>query len=64
MFSFVGQAAAFKCAAYMRNRAKVETEVIMPEPIGWDMLDSLNDLITQHDIDYTNENMALLRWAL
>lgn len=39
--SFTGQAAAFECAKYMKQRAKVETEVIMPSVMGFDMQDAL-----------------------
>ena len=51
--SFVGQAAAFRCAAYMRNRAKVETEVVMATIDGDDMLDHLNR---------KRPELALIRW--
>jgi len=37
--SFVGQAAAFKCAANLQNRKKIPTEVWMPPIDGTDMLD-------------------------
>lgn len=42
--SFTGQAAAFKCAMYMKNQLRVErVEVWMPTLDGMDMLDMLND---------------------
>lgn len=41
--SFTGQAAAFTCAKYMKQRAKVETEVRVPLITGMDMLDWIED---------------------
>jgi putative DNA primase/helicase len=38
--SFTGQAAAFQCAKYMKQRARVETEVWMPPVMEMDMLDA------------------------
>jgi putative DNA primase/helicase len=54
--SFTGQAAAFSCAKYMKNRLNVETVVTMPKVVGMDMLDTLQDL---SDGDSTQ----LMRWA-
>lgn len=42
-YSFTGQAAAFKCARYMKTRLKIDTEVWMPPNIGMDMLHYLNE---------------------
>jgi putative DNA primase/helicase len=65
--SFTGQAAAFECAKYMKQRVKVETIVTMPKIIGMDMLDVLNELtgdpkhstaLSQNDI-----NIGLMRWS-
>lgn len=40
--SFTGQAAAFKCAANLRNRKGIATQVWMPAIEGDDMLDTLS----------------------
>ena len=42
--SFTGQAAAFTCAKHMKQRLKVQTEVIMPLTLGTDMVDTLNGM--------------------
>ena len=54
--SFTGQAAAFECAKYMKNRLNVETVVTMPGILGMDMLDQLQDMTDQ-------QNGTLMRWA-
>jgi len=56
--SFTGQAAAFTCAKYMAQRLKVETVVTMPNIIGMDMLDVLQDLS-----DVGTYGTKLMRWA-
>ena len=58
--SFTGQAAAFECAKYMKQRAKVETVVTMPQVMGFDMLDVLKE-ITEGKIRTTGG--GLRRWA-
>jgi putative DNA primase/helicase len=63
--SFTGQAAAFECAKYMKNRLSVETVVTMPRHLGYDMLDVLNRLC--EDNLYIKggheDQIGLLRWA-
>jgi putative DNA primase/helicase len=54
--SFTGQAAAFSCAKYMKQRLKVETVVTMPGMLGWDMLDQLQSM-------KDGEPGTLQRWA-
>jgi putative DNA primase/helicase len=69
--SFTGQAAAFACAKYMKQRAKVETVVTMPKIMNTDMLDTLNELIGSNtfvggptDIHGGNSGqLGLMRWA-
>jgi len=41
--SFTGQAAAFTCAKYFRQRLQIQTELWMPTLDEMDMLDMLND---------------------
>lgn len=59
--SFTGQAAAFECAKYMKQRVKVETIVTMPKIIGMDMLDVFNEL--RDGKVRTNSDGGLMRWA-
>lgn len=63
--SFTGQAAAFECAKYMKNRLNVETVVTMPKQLGYDMQDVLSRLI--EDNLYIEgghkDQIGLLRWA-
>ncbi len=51
-YSFTGQAAAFTCAKYMRNRLGIQAEVWMPTLDEMDMLDHLND----------PRNLTMLKW--
>jgi len=56
--SFTGQTAAFECAKYMKQKMQVETVVTMPNVIGMDMLDVLQDLS-----DVGTYGTKLMRWA-
>jgi len=56
--SYTGQAAAFVCAKYMKQRMKVRTEVVMPSIGGMDMLDQYQDL-SDHEAGFK----PLWRWA-
>jgi putative DNA primase/helicase len=55
--SFTGQAAAFTCAKYMKQRLKVETVVAMPSVLGLDMLDAYVDLGGEN-----THKTTILRW--
>lgn len=62
--SFTGQAAAFTCAKYMSQRLHVETEVTMPETIGFDMLDVLSELLENGLLLKGGHNsIGLHRWT-
>jgi len=54
--SFTGQAAAFTCAKYMKQRLKVETEVMMPTVWGLDMCDiwSAKELLKPEVLEWNN----------
>jgi putative DNA primase/helicase len=62
--SFTGQAAAFECAKYMKQRMQVEAEVILPQEIGWDMVDVLDDYLGDKEAHgwYRDPDVALLSW--
>jgi len=59
--SFTGQAAAFECAKYMKQREKVETVVTMPKIMGFDMLDVLGEM--SDGKVRSNSEGGLMRWA-
>jgi hypothetical protein len=62
--SFTGQAAAFNCAKYYKQRLKISAEVIMPEVMGFDALNQLNEL-TRKKLYIAGGNPAqigMMRW--
>lgn len=62
--SFTGQEAAFACAKTMKQKLQVETVVTMPQIIGFDMLDVLNELQEKGTLLKGSEsNIGLMRWA-
>lgn len=63
--SFTGQEAAFACAKTMRQKLKVATVVTMPNVMGFDMLDVLNELTEKNTrlIGKDMPQIGLMRWA-
>lgn len=64
--SFTGQAAAFNCAKHMKQRLKIETEVVMPKVIGMDILDVYQEMVNlSSDGRHTQSGFEpeIMRWS-